>query len=292
MTSDILMRIEVDVVIFTVVENRTLEMLDGLGLVSPELQRIPDSNGLSLFVVTMQDEQHAGRVLPGDAIRSDESIDRAARRITAEKLGLSLRTKLHSLKAFDNPRRGGEARIISFPYWGMVNFEDLRKFLGGRDQVGLELVNSPDFMQNWNKSFGLSNFDGVSRFGNRRMPQAKKGITHTKAMTTELPGGRILAHDHDDMVFYAWRALRHAFDGKLDPFNYLSINPLGDEFRISDLQAFQEVCRGETLQRDTFRRMMMLEDSYLKATGSTDNQRAGKPANLYSLALPPVAEDN
>ena len=290
MPNDIFMRIEADVVIFTVVENRTLEKLDGLGVISPEQTSTPDSNGLSLFVVTMQGDGNE-RILPGDRVLSDESIERAARRITEEKLGLSLKTKLHALKAFDDPRRGYNQRIISFPYWGMVNFEDLRQFLGGRDRVGLELVNSRAFMNEWDSSFGLQTFDGISRFGNRRMPNAKKGVSHTKVTTYDMPGGRILAHDHDDMVFYAWRDLRHAFDGKLDPFNFLSINPLGAEFRISDLQEFQEICRGESLQRDAFRRLMMSDDSYLNRTMQTDKNRPGKPANLYSLALPPVVDE-
>ena len=291
MTSDIFMRVEVEVVIFTVVENRTLEKLSELGVVMPEQQSIPDSNGLSLFVVTMQGEGQQ-RVLPGDSILQNESIEHAARRITNEKLGISLKTKLRALKAFDDPRRGNQQRVISFPYWGMVNFEDLRQFLGGRDRVALELVNSRAYMNEWDSSFGLQTFDGISRFGNRRMPNAKKGIPHTKTLTRDLPGGRILAHDHDDMVFFAWRELRHAFDGKLDPFNYLAVNPLGNEFRLSDLQEFQEICRGERVPRDAFRRAMLLDASYVNPTRQTDNKRPGKPANLYSLAAPPRLDDN
>ena len=291
MTSDILMRIEVDVVIFTVVENRTLEKLSELGVVMPEQQSIPDSNGLSLFVVTMQGEGQR-RELPNDSVLQNESIETAARRIIQDKLGISFKTKLRALKAFDDPRRGSQQRTISFPFWSMVNFEDLRHFLGGRDRVALELVNSRTFMNDWDASFGLQTFDGISRFGNRRMPNAKKGIPHTKALSRDLPGGRILAHDHDDMVFFAWRELRHAFDSKLDPFNYLAINPLGSEFRISDLQEFQEICRGESLQRDAFRRLMMSDDSYLNRTMQTDSKRPGKPANLYSLAAPPKLDED
>jgi len=290
-TNDIFMRIEVDVVIFTVVENRTLEKLNELGVIMPEQQSIPDSNGLSLFVVTMQQNAQQ-RALPSDAILPDESIERAARRITEEKLGITLKTKLRALKPFDDPRRGSQQRVISFPYWGMVNFEEIRQFLGGRDRVALELVNSRTFMNEWDARFGLQTFDGISRFGNRRMPNAKKGIPHTKTLSHDLPGGRILAHDHDDMVFYAWREMRHAFDGKLDPFNYLAVNPLGNEFRISDLQEFQEICRGERVPRDAFRRAMLLEASYVNPTRQTDNKRPGKPANLYSLAAPPMQDED
>ena len=278
-------RIAVNVVIFTVVENQTLEKLLGLGVVSPEGQYISDGNGLSLFVVTMQG--HEGRILPGGFLESNETIEQAARRIAEEKLGLSLKIKLRALGSFDDPARDPNHRIISFPYWGMVTFEDLRQVLGGRDRVGLELVNSQGFMQHWDESFELERYDGVSRFGSRQMPNAQKRIGHIKQLTASTPQGRILGLDHDDMVFYAWRQMRHAFNSRLDPFRYLAINPLGDEFRISDLQEFQEVCRGERLQRDTFRRAMMSESSYLRKSEVRDQSRPGKPANLYSLAAPP-----
>lgn len=285
MTSDIYPRIAVDVVIFTVVENETLAGLESLGLVWPGWVGGTDASGLSLFVVTLQGD--TGRCLPGGLLEAHETIEGAARRIAHQKLGVSLRTKLRGLETFDDPRRDPLHRIISFPYWGMVNFEDLRQFLGGRDRVGLELVNSKQFMLGEYDEHQLEKYDGVSRFGNRSMPDAKEKIAHEKHLTSKLPWGRILELDHDDMVFYAWRALRHAFSSKLDPFRYLSINPLGEEFRISDLQEFQEVCRGELLQRDTFRRAMMSETSYLRKTLRSDASRPGKPANLYSLMAPP-----
>ena len=173
----------------------------------------------------------------------------------------------------------------------MVNFEELRKFLGGRDQVGLELVSSAVALEGFSRTESLDRFDGISRFGYRLMPSAKNGITHAKTLTQDMPYGRILEHDYDDMVFYAWRDLRHAFDSKLDPFNYLSINPLGDEFRISDLLEFHEICLGQKLGRDAFRRSIISDKSYLKRTMQTDSDRPGKPANLYSLMAPP-AEDS
>ena len=290
--NDIFMRLEVEVVIFTVVEHATLQKLSGLGLISPEPELLGDSAGLSLFVVTLQGE--GDRILPGDAILPDESIERAARRIADERLGISLKSKLRALKAFDDPKRGNDQRVISFPFWGLVNFEDLKQYLGGRDRVGLELVSSQAVMADFDAKAGLEKYDGVSRFGYRVMPNAKLGIPHAKHLTSEIASGRILANDHDDMVFYSWRELRHAFDSKLDPFNYLSINPLGDEFRISDLQEFQEVCRGEIVSRDAFRRTMMKEESYLRKTMQIDSSasRPGKPANLYSLAQPPVGDDS
>lgn len=290
MTTDIHPRIAVDLVMFTIVQNETLERLQGLGVISPERKQYFDRKGLSLFVVTMQGEK--SRILPGGFIEHEETIENAARRVAQEKLGLSLKTKLRGLTPFDDPHRDPRQRTISFPYWGMVNFEDLRQVLGGRDRVGLELVNDQDFMDQHYPNHEIENFDGVSRFGNRRMPNAQKRIAHYKQLTKDLIDGQILGLDHDNMVFYAWRQLRHAFSSRLDPFRYLSINPLGEEFRISDLQEFQEVCRGEKLQRDTFKRAMLTNSSYIQKINAVEQERRpGKPANLYTLSAPPTEEN-
>jgi hypothetical protein len=165
----------------------------------------------------------------------------------------------------------------------MVDFEHIRKYLGGREQIGLELVNSSHYMDVFEKEIGsLEQFDGVCRFGNRTMPSPSAFRGHRKTLTTNLPEGRILGLDHDDIVFYAWRKLRHAFSGRLDPFQFLGLNPLGSEFRLSELQDFTEVCRGERIQRDLFRRQMQSQETFLLETGKTDRSRAGKPAKLYS----------
>ena len=297
MSSDIYSDKAIDLVIFTVVDEATIRSkVWDEDLISPSFVGSDDASGLSLFVVTVpaDPDVYPGalgrRVLPGGYLGKTESLEQASRRIAYERLGLNLKTKIRQLGIFDDPHRDPRDRVLSFAYWAMVNFEDIRKFLGGRERIGLELVNSQRVMEKFDEFFGLETFDGVSRFGHRQMPDPSQGIGHTKTLTDRMPGGRILGLDHDEMVFYAWRALRHAFDGKLDPFRYLGINPLGQEFRLSDLQEFTEVCRGERIQRDLFRRQMTSDDSYLKATGRTDNKRAGKPANLYALQAPPSPE--
>lgn len=299
MTTDIYSDKAIDLVIFTIVDEATIRSkVWDEDLISPAYVGEPGANGLSLFVVTVPADaglypDAAGkRVLPGGYLGRTESLVQASHRIAEDRLGLPLKTKIRQLGIFDDPKRDPNDRVLAFAYWGMVNFEDIRKYLGGKERVGLELVNSQRYMDRF-ESFDatLDDFDGVSRFGNRAMPNSQTGVGHTKSLTDALPGGRILALDHDDMVFYAWRQLRHAFAGRLDPFRYLGINPLGEEFRLSDLQEFTEVCRGERIQRDLFRRQMTSDTSYLKATGNTDSSRPGKPANLYSLQAPPPRED-
>jgi ADP-ribose pyrophosphatase YjhB (NUDIX family) len=300
MTTDIYSDKAIDLVIFTIVDEATIrsKVWDD-DLISPSYVGQTGANGLSLFVVTVPADANlypdasGKRVLPGGYLGRSESLLQASHRIAEDRLGLPLKTKIRQLGIFDDPKRDPNDRVLSFAYWGMVNFEDIRKYLGGKERVGLELVNSQSYMDRF-QSFDatIEDFDGVSRFGNRRMPNSQTGVGHTKSLTDALPGGRILALDHDDMVFYAWRQLRHAFGGRLDPFRYLGINPLGEEFRLSDLQEFTEVCRGERIQRDLFRRQMTSDTSYLKATGNTDSSRPGKPANLYSLQAPPPREQD
>jgi ADP-ribose pyrophosphatase YjhB (NUDIX family) len=290
MSPDILTSSAVDLVIFTVVDAKSLsERLWDDSLVSLGQYSSKSSSGLSLFVVTIPADQEKypnlarSRVLPGGYLYKDETLLESSRRIAKEKLGLGLSTRIRQLGTFDEPNRDPNGRVISFAYWGMVDFEHIRKYLGGREQIGLELVNSSHYMDVFEKEFGpLELFDGVSRFGNRTMPSPSAFRGHRKTLTTNLPEGRILGLDHDDMVFYAWRKLRHAFSGRLDPFQFLGLNPLGSEFRLSELQDFTEVCRGERIQRDLFRRQMQSQETFLLETGKTDRSRAGKPAKLYS----------
>jgi len=291
--TDIYPRIAVDVVLFTVASDADLQtMIWDESLLSPTTAFRDTPAGLSLLVLTMGSEESAERLLPGGFMGGTEKIAEAAKRVLRERIGLNLKVPLREIGTFDDPKRDKTVRTISFSYWAMADFEEVRKLLGGKDQVGLELVNSSGFMLQFEKEHGtLSKFDGVSRFGFRYMPKFSPSRRHEKKVASDL-GGQILGLDHDMQVFYAWRKLRHAFTGKLDPFNYLGLNPLGETFRLSDLQEFQEVCRGEVVQRDLFRRNMVNEDSFITPTNLRDSSRPGKPANLYTLQSPPNENTN
>ncbi len=291
MTTDILSNSAIDLVIFTVVDQSKLpQQLWDDRLVSYGPYKPQEEDGLGLFVVTVPADTDrypnlkGQRVLPGGYLDKTMTLNETARAIAFEKLGLNLRTGLRQVGTFDKPDRIDGERVLSFAYWAMVDFEDLRKYLGGKDQIGLELVNSNTYMQAFEQTHSdLDVYDGVSRFGNRSMPTKGSKRWHFKQLTDTMPEGKILGHDHDEIVFYAWRRLRHAFDGKLDPFRFLGLNPLGSEFRLSELQEFQEVCRGDRMQRDLFRRQMLSSESFIKPSGKRDSSRPGKPAQLYNL---------
>lgn len=271
-------QLAVDLVLFTMLTEKDLMDSWIRELVSPPPS--PDGSGLSMFVVTMKGQK--GRILPGAFVEGHERIAEAGDRILREVLGVYSPVRLREIGTFDQLDRDRNARVVSIPYWGFIRFQDLIKVLGGKDEVGLELVNSAAYIDAFSKTHGgLSEFDGVCRFGLRYVPTPSRG--HLKQLTKDLTG-QILDQDHDEMVFYAWRKLRYAFKGRLDPFRYLGVKALGEEFRLSDLQEFQDVACGIKTHRDQFRRQILNESSFIVETKKLDSSRQGKPAALYTLA--------
>lgn len=223
------------------------------------------------------------RVLPERPVGQFESVDEAARLLVSDELGIHGTVKLRQTKIFDNPKRDMRERTISITYWGFANLEDVAPVLGGREQVGLELVNSTEFLDQWANTNGLEQYDGVCRFGYRQAPIG--GRPHAKMLPEQLGTGPILDQDHDEMVFLSWRRMRYAFNSKVDPFRFLGAKALPDAFRLSDLRELHDVSRGERSQSDQFRRAMLNDDSFLEQSKIPESgpRRPGKPATLYSL---------
>lgn len=254
----------------------------------------PESFGLGLFTLTRKHtpgasaETSSDRELPSTFVGPEETVREAARRLVRDELGVEHRGYLHETRVFDAPHREEGERVVTFGYFAFVPFEHLVTVLGGREGVGLELVNSSQYIDHWFFEHGFENFDGVSRFGHRLRPTPSQ--YHKKVLTTQIHGARLLAHDHDDITFYAWRALRHAFVGALDPFRAIGTRVLGPEFSLSELRELYDVCRGERIQPDLFRRNLVRPDSYIEPVGrttssdSSSSQRSrGKPAHLFRL---------
>lgn len=278
----------VNLALFTIVDSETLAgSLWADSLIRSEKLSGATDIGVGLYVVTMRDQESTSdsRILPGDFVVGQETIDESAQRIVWDVLGIKAKVRLRQISIFDKLQPESNRREISIPYWGAISFDDLRHFLGGRNEVGLELVTSSEFIERWQLEHGgLDEFDGVSRFGHRLNPNQSRG--HVKRTTKDLLGREILGRGHDDIVFFAWRKLRHAFTGRLDPFRYLGVLPFGSEFRISELQDFRDVARGEKSQPDQFRRSMLQSDiPLLRETTKLDNSKRGKPARLYELNM-------
>ena len=280
-------KIVVTVALFTVLEDFNMftvpTSLVSVGDVADE------KFGMGLFVVTRRTNDDAvptltdRRVLPASKVRSSESLDDAAQRLLREDLGLVAPVRLRQDRIFNRPQLHQGENVIAISYWGFANLEDVAPVLGGKEQVGLELVNSSSFIDHWEKEKGLEEFDGVSRFGFRHAPKERRG--HEAVLASQLGTGPILDIDHDEMVFYSWRKLRYAFRGKLDPFRYLGATALPAAFRLSDLKELSDVSRGERTQVDQFRRSVLHESSFIAESQMKEvkQRRPGKPATLYSL---------
>ena len=283
-------KLVVTVALFTVLEDFNLHDVSSKNLYLTK--DTSDRFGLGLFVLTRRSNQsssssersqEARRVLPERSVGQFESIHESARNLISDELGIEANPVLRQVKIFDNPDRDARQRTISVTYWGFANLEDVAPVLGGKDQVGLELVNSSEFLDDWARKNDLDKFDGVCRFGYRQAPIG--GRAHSKKLPVDLGTGPILDQDHDDQVFLSWRMLRRAFTGKLDPFRYLGAKALPDAFPLSDLRELHDVSRGERTQTDQFRRAMLGKDGFLQQSETSESRpkRPGKPATLYTL---------
>jgi hypothetical protein len=222
------------------------------------------------------------RVLPTGPVSQFETVSEAAKNLLTRQLGINEPVKLRSLDYLDNPDRAGSERKIAFPFWGVVDISKVAAYLGGTNQVGLQAVNSRGVIAELRDQFPNETFDGRSRFGYRVMPDSERG--NFKYLPKDYQGRKILGMDHDLITFYAWRRLRYAFNTKGDPMRVLGVNPLGREFRLSDLQELYEVSLGKTQQRDAFRRLMLEQSTpFIEESGETDSSRQGKPAKVYRL---------
>jgi ADP-ribose pyrophosphatase YjhB (NUDIX family) len=222
------------------------------------------------------------RVLPTGPVSEFETVREAANNLLTNQLGITEPLKLRALDYLDNPSRAGKERTIAFPFWGVVDISKVAPYLGGTNQVGLQAVNSRGVIAELRDQFPSETFDGRCRFGYRVIPDSVRG--NFKYLPKDYQGRKILGMDHDLITFYAWRRLRYAFNTKVDPMRALGLNPLGREFRLSDLQELYEVSLGKTQQRDAFRRLMLEQTNpYIEESGTTDSSRQGKPAKVYRL---------
>jgi len=250
-----------------------------------------DDFGMGLFVVTRkmneegayQREPTGKRVIPASLVLPHEQLEDTARRILVEELGLDVDYRLRQNRIFDEITPEARPRVISINFWAFVHIDALAPLLGGRDQVGLELVSSSDFLATKAASTALEQFDGICRFGYRIAPELPQG--HYKFLTQDMWGREILDDESDLKVFYAWRDLRYGFTGRYNPFRFMGSPALGKMFRLSELRELYEVIRGQRIQSDQFRRMVTGTNAFVEEVGLTDTSgsRPGKPATLFRV---------
>lgn len=280
-------KLVVTVALFTVLEDFNVYSVPSALL---SLGHASDKFGMGLFVVSKTSVSYPSelvgrmpdkRVLPTSDVRANESLDEAAKRLVTDELGIRTSVRLRQTQIFDDPSRQNGERVIAVNYWGFANLEDVAPVLGGKEQVGLELVNSSSDLNRFEQQIEM--FDGVCRFGGRYAPGERRG--HDLVTSVDLGTGPILGLDHDQMVLLSWRKLRYAFGGRLDPFRFLGATALPEAFRLSDLRELHDVCRGERAQVDQFRRSVLNEASFISESQVREEKqkRPGKPATLYML---------
>jgi 8-oxo-dGTP diphosphatase len=94
---------------------------------------------LCVALTERSDHPHRGRLaLPGAFVGIDESLDAAAERLIAERVGLS-DIYLEQLYTFGAPQRDPRMRIISVAYYALVNPERLTEITGGVDLYPIDV---------------------------------------------------------------------------------------------------------------------------------------------------------
>lgn len=182
--------------------------------------------------------------LPGGFLRMDESLHDAAVRLLRDKVGLE-RVFLEQLQTFGDVHRDPRGRVIAVAYVALVD---------------------------------------SARFRGRMMPNAQ--VARLDVPWPSETGGPVsaldaagsplsLAFDHADILGVAVKRLRNRLDDAPVGFQLLP-----HEFTLRQLQEVHEAVRGESVNKDSFRRRM-LASGLLVATGSREQAVIHRPAELY-----------
>ena len=207
----------------------------------------------ALFTLLLQRPEHPHKgkwSLPGGFVRTDESLDTAARRVLAAK-GRLASVFLEQLYTFGDPKRDPRMRIITVAYYALV---DRERFESAAKQADSGLVVARIEVP-WEGETG--------------------GPVHVHIDSAEGGKSASLAFDHADILGMAVKRIR----GKLD-YSPIGFQLLGDTFTLLDLQRVHETVLERPLNKDSFRRRM-LASGQLEATGEMQRAVEHRPAELY-----------
>jgi 8-oxo-dGTP diphosphatase len=202
---------------------------------------------LATLLVRRSAHPFRGRwALPGSFVDVRESLDDAAARLLARKVGLD-GVFLEQLYTFGAPDRDPRTRVISVAYYALVDGGQLGEPAPDRTLATLEVP--------WEGETG-GPVDVVD------------------------DGGRTLtlAFDHDEILGMAVKRIR----GKLD-YTPIGFQLLPRRFTLRQLQAVHETVLGRPLNKDSFRRRM-LASGWLEATGEHQRDVDHRPAELYRIS--------
>jgi 8-oxo-dGTP diphosphatase len=174
----------------------------------------------------------------------DESIEEAANRVMAQKVGLA-GVFLEQLYTFGDLRRDPRGRVVTVSYYALV---DARRF---HDKSAPAAISARVLVPWPGETGGPVDVVDDER---RALP---------------------LFLDHADILGLAVKRLR----GKLD-YSPVGFQLLPTEFTLRQLQEVHEAVRGEPVNKDSFRRRM-LASGLLEATGAHEREVVHRPAELY-----------
>ena len=192
--------------------------------------------------------------LPGGFVNMDESLEQAAARVLATKVGLA-KVFLEQLFTFGDVQRDPRGRVITVAYYALV------------DAAHFRVARLPT---------AISARLDIPWPGETGGPVAALAPASPGAPTPGTPLPLFL--DHADILGLAVKRLR----GKLD-YSPVGFQLLPPEFTLRELQEVHETVRAEPLNKDSFRRKM-LASGLLEATGNHEQNVAYRPAELYRFA--------
>jgi 8-oxo-dGTP diphosphatase len=205
-----------------------------------------------LKVLTMERsaEPFAGcQVLPGGFVHSGENLDDTARRVLAEKVGVS-DLSVEQLYTFSAPGRDPRGWVVSTAYLALVPYARLHTAAGELDGLRLPHV--------------MADEAGEAV----QLGEAGEHVT--------------MGFDHTDIIHTALVRLR----GKLD-WSSLPFALLPEQFTLLELQQVHETILGRALNKPHFRKKwhgkILPDGSHLEATGELTSGRPHRPAEFYEL---------
>jgi 8-oxo-dGTP diphosphatase len=197
--------------------------------------------------------------LPGGFMHIDESLEQAANRVMAQKVGLA-GIFLEQLYTFGDLARDPRGRVVTVAYYALV---DARRFTIHKTPAVSARVVVP-----WPGETGgpVEVVDDAEKDEPGKVAKGG-GVKSERTLPLFL--------DHADILGLAVKRLR----GKLD-YSPVGFQLLPTEFTLRQLQEIHEAVRGEPLNKDSFRRRM-LATGLLEATGARESDVSYRPAELY-----------
>lgn len=178
-------------------------------------------------------------------VREREQLAAAVRRTLVDKCGIEA-LEPQQLQVFDDPGRDDRGWVMSVAHLAVVPEATLGEGVDRRD----DLMLAPIVMRADDEAAGPA---------------------------VAFPGCHgALPFDHDRIVALAVADLRDRYRSAPDPAG-LVVEP----FSLLELRLVHEAVLGQSLQKDTFRRQMLLDLE--QADGHTDGT-VGRPARLFRLA--------